>query len=50
MENASKALIMAAEILIGIMILSITVYLFNVFGRYSADRYAEIEETRDSRI
>ena len=37
MENASKALIMAAEVLIGVMIISIGVYLFNVFGQYSAD-------------
>ena len=29
MENASKALIMAAEILLGVMLISIAVYLFN---------------------
>ena len=46
MENASKALIMAAEILIGIMILSIMVYMFNVFAGYSEDRYKEIEDTQ----
>ena len=32
MENASKALIMAGGMLIGIIILSIGVYLFSVFG------------------
>ena len=37
MENASKALIMAAEILVGVMIISIGVYLFNTLGQYSAD-------------
>lgn len=46
MENASKALIMAAEILIGIMILSAMVYMFNVFAGYSEDRYKEIEDTQ----
>ena len=46
MENASKALIMGAEILIGVMILSIGVYLFNVLGSYSADTTQEMESTR----
>lgn len=46
MENASKALIMAAEILLGVMIISIAVYLFNVFGDYSketADKIADAQ-------
>lgn len=43
MENASKALIMAAEILIGIMIISIGVYIFNEMGKYSADTTAQLE-------
>lgn len=46
MENASKALIMAAEILIGVMIISIGVYLFNTLGQYSAETTAEMEETQ----
>ncbi len=46
MENASKALIMGAEILIGVMILSIGVYLFNSLGSYSAETTQEIESTR----
>lgn len=37
MENASKALIMAAEILIGVLILSLAVYLFTSFGTTSAE-------------
>lgn len=32
MENASKALIMAASVLIGILIVSLAVYLFASFG------------------
>lgn len=32
MENASKALIMAGGVLIGILILSLAVYLFIDFG------------------
>lgn len=48
MENASKALIMAAEVLIGVMIISIGVYLFNVFGQYSADNTKRIEDTQIS--
>lgn len=46
MENASKALIMAAEVLIGVMIISIGVYLFNVFSRYSAENTKKIEDTQ----
>ena len=36
MENASKALIMAAGVLIGILIISIGIYLFTDFGRTAA--------------
>lgn len=36
MENASKALIMAASVLLGIMLLSIGVYLFSIFGDFSS--------------
>lgn len=46
MENASKALIMAASILIGIIILSLAVYLFVTFGYSSAKMYQEIETAR----
>lgn len=46
MENASKALIMGAEILIGIMIISIGVYLFNELGSYSAETAQKMEEAQ----
>lgn len=46
MENASKALIMAAEILVGILIISIGVYVFNQLATYSEERTSEIEETQ----
>lgn len=36
MENASKALIMAGGVLIGVLILSLAVYLFADFGSTSA--------------
>ncbi len=36
MENASKALIMAGSILIGVLIMSLMVYLFNTMGQYAA--------------
>lgn len=35
MENASKALLMAAAVLLGVMLLSLAVYLFNIFGNTS---------------
>lgn len=46
MENASKALIMGAEILIGIMIISIGVYLFNTLGNYSAETAKKMEDAQ----
>lgn len=44
MENASKALIMAAGVLIGILIISLAVYLFIDFGANSKEIHAQIEE------
>ena len=46
MENASKALIMVAEVLVGIMIISIGVYLFQEMGKYSAETTQNMEETQ----
>ena len=46
MENASKALIMAASVLIGIMILSLAVYLFATFGASSAQMHEQIQIDR----
>lgn len=46
MENASKALLMAAEILIGVMIISIGVYLFSSMGEYSADIASDMQEAQ----
>ena len=39
MENASKALVMAAEVLIGIMIISLGVYLFATYSKTSKEIY-----------
>ena len=46
MENASKALLMAAGILIGIMIISLGVYLFTQFGGTSAQIHDNIETSQ----
>lgn len=35
MENASKALIIAAEVLIGVLLLTLMVFLFNAVGNFS---------------
>lgn len=43
MENASKALLMAAGVLIGILILSLAVYLFVSFGSTSAELHKQNE-------
>lgn len=44
MENASNALIMAGGVLIGILIISLAVYLFVDFGSTSAEINKQIEE------
>ena len=46
MENASKALIMAAEIIVGVLIVSIGVYLFNTLGQYSAETTEKMEDAQ----
>lgn len=46
MENASKALLMAASILLGIMIISVAVALFSSFGGFGKEIMTRIEETQ----
>ena len=46
MENASKALLMAASILIGLIILSLGVYLVNTFKSFSQDYNDSMEIQR----
>ncbi len=46
MENTSKALLMAAEVLIGVLIISVGVYLFTSFGDYSKDMNAKMESAQ----
>ena len=46
MENASKALIMAAEILVGVLIISIAVYLIMTMGEYSANTTSRLEDAQ----
>lgn len=42
MENASKALIMAATVLLGVMIASVAIALFGMFSRYSENTQNEL--------
>ena len=46
MENASRALMMAAGVLIGLMILSLAVYLITSFGAASAEAHRTNEQNR----
>ena len=46
MENASKALMMAAGVLIGLLILSLAVFLFTNFGAASAEAHRKNEENQ----
>ena len=46
MENASKALLMAAGVLIGVLILSLAVYLFATFGATSSELHRQNDANR----
>lgn len=46
MENASKALIMASSILLGIMIISIGVVLFQTFSEFGKSTIEQVEEAK----
>ena len=50
MENASKALLMAAGVLVGIMILTIAVYLFSSFGGTSSQIQDNIRQNQISQF
>lgn len=50
MENASKALIIAGEILIGILILSLISYIVMQFGNFSKNVNSQISETETIRF
>ena len=50
MENASKALIMAASVILGIMIITFSVFIFVIFKDYNAKNTSQIEEKEDSRF
>lgn len=46
MENASKALIMAAEVMIGVLVLSLMSYLFITFGSNSSEIAKQMDENK----
>ena len=46
MENASKALIMAAGVLLGVMIISIGVALFTSFSEFGRSTFEKVEEAK----
>lgn len=48
MENASKALIMVAGVLLGIMVISLAVYLFSEFGSSTKQMSDELAQTKIS--
>ena len=44
MENASKALIMAATVLLGVMIISVGVTLYKTFSSFSAETAKQMQD------
>lgn len=44
MENASRALIMAAGVLVGVLLLSLAVYLFTIFGNFGSEMTTQMNE------
>lgn len=43
MEDASKALILAASVLLGLMIISLGIYIFSMYGDYTSSAYKQME-------
>lgn len=46
MENATRAFVMVAGLLLGVLILSLGIYLFSIFGQYSANAYETMEKNQ----
>lgn len=46
MENAAKALTIAAGVLIGVIIITIAVYLFTTLGNTSSEVYSKVEQEK----
>ena len=44
MENASKALLMAAAVLVGVMIITLGIYLFSIFGDFGSQISDRLEQ------
>ena len=44
MENASRALIMAAGVLVGVLLLSLAVFLFTIFGNFGSEMTTQMNE------
>lgn len=44
MENASKALLMAATVLVGVLLISLGVYLFTIFGDFGSEMSEQLNE------
>lgn len=44
MENASRALIMAAGVLVGVLLLSLAVYLFTIFSNFGSEMTTQMNE------
>ena len=44
MENASKALLMAASVLVGVMIITLGIYLFSIFGDFGSQISDRLEQ------
>lgn len=50
MENTTKAFIMAATVLLGVLILSLGLYLFSIFSQYSTNAYNTMEQHKTAQF
>ena len=44
MENASRALLIAAGVLVGVLLLSLAVYLFTIFGNFGSEMSIQMNQ------
>ena len=45
-ENASRALLIAAGVLVGVLLLSLAVYLFTIFGNFGSEMSIKMNQIK----
>ena len=46
MENASKSIIMVGGVIVGVLVVSVMIYMFSVFGSFSGDMTSKMNSEK----